>query len=164
MPILQPRAGFLDPNDTKSLKSVWVTSVFFVLASLVFTVRIYTRLRPVFQPSWDDLFICISYICVTVTFVTMMKAAIMTGDRHITFVVPSKFDGAFKLCFISLIFSIWSNVFIKISIAFMLLRIRHTSGWRLGLGTMIVACLLVGFIATLLEFVQCKPISASWTA
>jgi hypothetical protein len=57
----------------------------------------------------------------------------------------------------------YPNVLVKISIAIMLLRIKTTKMWRIGLYTLIGSLILVGAVSTIVDLVMCRPISAFWS-
>ena len=58
--------------------------------------------------------------------------------------------------------SIWGVIFVKISVALMLLRIKQTKTWRIGMAALIGSLVVVGIVATILQILQCRPIQAYW--
>jgi hypothetical protein len=51
---------------------------------------------------------------------------------------------------------------IKISLSFMLLRLRDTRPWRTGLYTLMISQLVVAVTLLLLDLFRCQPIRAAW--
>jgi hypothetical protein len=52
---------------------------------------------------------------------------------------------------------------VKISIAIMLLRIKTTKIWRIGLYFLLGSLVFVGVMSTIIVLVMCRPISAFWS-
>ena len=52
--------------------------------------------------------------------------------------------------------------FVKISMAFTLLRFKTSNGWRLGLYTLIVLLPLTVFSLAIAALFRCRPIEALW--
>jgi hypothetical protein len=86
----------------------------------------------------------------------------ITHAHHIQFIPLPVIEQGLKLGYVVFTLSIWVNLLIKISVALMLLRIKSTFAWRIGLWTLIACCVAVGFAATFTQLYQCRPLRAFW--
>lgn len=91
-----------------------------------------------------------------------MRALVITGGRHIPFQTLAVTEQSIKLGFWLFLFSAYTNLLIKISIASMLLRIKQEFWWRLSLWFLIGLCFTVGISATITQCLQCRPVSSFW--
>jgi hypothetical protein len=87
----------------------------------------------------------------------------LTGGHHIIYLSMDTLTRALRLTyFIGLIIN-YPNILVKISIAIMLLRIKTTKAWRIGLYILLGSLVLVGILSTAVVLVMCRPISAFWS-
>jgi hypothetical protein len=169
------------PDGDGSRLLIIVTGLFLFLALSCYSARLYVRLRVLRFPWWDDwtlLFAAVSFLFVlfrwkrTAKLISngpiqilligewcLLVAATRYGfGRYEFFSHPNTLSR--KLIWSCLELWCWSITFIKISIALMLLRIKHTKPWRIGLGIMIAIQAVAAFLNTLLNTIQCRPMSA----
>lgn len=93
----------------------------------------------------------------------LILAAIPHGyGRHDFFVPPQDRRQAGLLLFASQLPWSWAVALSKISIAFMLLRIKHTTQWKTFLYSMIVIQVLSAISANIVQFSICRPLSSIW--
>jgi hypothetical protein len=86
-----------------------------------------------------------------------------TGGHHIIYIPESKLIRALRLTWIVSLFINLPNVLVKVSIAIMLLRIKTTKTWRIGLYILVASLALVGVLSTIVNLTFCRPISAFWS-
>ena len=90
-------------------------------------------------------------------------AAIPHGyGRHDFYVNPEDRKEAGLLLFASQMPWSWGVGLSKISIAFMLLRIKHTVRWKIFLYTMIIIQIVSAISANIVQFSICRPLSSIW--
>jgi len=82
--------------------------------------------------------------------------------RHTRFVPFPQRLAALRLLFISQVFWYWSITLVKLSVALLLLRLKHTRPWRIFLYSLIVLSLLAVIVQTCFQFLQCQPFSVYW--
>lgn len=82
--------------------------------------------------------------------------------RHSYYVSAEHAKTANYYSFVGQPICIWSLGFAKMSMACMLLRIKHTKTWMYGLYALILLVVLAGVISNIAEFIQCRPLAAMW--
>jgi hypothetical protein len=88
----------------------------------------------------------------------------ITGGHHVLFLSVDTLQKALKIGFITFLFSLWANLFIKISVALMLLRIKSQSfWWRIFLYALIIVSTIIASAFTIVWFLSCRPLEATWT-
>jgi hypothetical protein len=87
----------------------------------------------------------------------------LTGGHHIIYLSADTLTRALRLAYIIGFIVSYPNVLIKISIVIMLLRIKTTKTWRVGLYILLASLILVGIMSTVVNLVMCRPISAFWS-
>jgi hypothetical protein len=94
---------------------------------------------------------------------TVAVLSIQKGfGRHITIDTPSNVTAFTMLIFISEPLWVWSLTFVKISVAFLLLRIKKSTPWKLGMGGAIFYLVASAIIITGLQFTECRPLRMYW--
>jgi hypothetical protein len=83
-------------------------------------------------------------------------------DRSQRFISLSRLQRQIQLCTISEPFWAWGMTFIKISVAFMFLRVQRGTGWRRFLYGLIIFHIFLGLFAVIFQLLQCIPFSAAW--
>jgi hypothetical protein len=90
-------------------------------------------------------------------------AAVKHGiGRHTFHVPPGDMDKAGIFIIFTLVVWCWAVTLVKVSMAMMLLRIQRTKVWQWGLGIVIAIQILAVIANTLVNFIQCHPLSATW--
>jgi hypothetical protein len=95
------------------------------------------------------------------TYAIGSRVIYVTGGKHIYFVTPDDIERGLKMGFFIPLLSFWTNSFIKIGIALVLMRIKKE--WRVGLWLLIGSSVLVAILSTVFQLVTCSPIRAFWT-
>jgi hypothetical protein len=86
-----------------------------------------------------------------------------TGGHHIIYIpIPLIIESVHLIWGVGLIYN-YPNILVKISVAIMLLRVKRTKYWRIGLYSLIFSLVLVGVASTVMCLVMCRPISAFWS-
>jgi hypothetical protein len=94
---------------------------------------------------------------------TFLSASVVYGlGRRSRFVSFTRRRTALELLFISQAFWYWSITFTKLSIAFLLLRVKATFRWRIFLYTTMALLILAAIAQTFFQFLQCRPFSVFW--
>jgi hypothetical protein len=91
-----------------------------------------------------------------------MRVLAISGGHHIQYIPFETIQTGLKLGLFLGICAMYSNLLIKISIALMLLRIKTTIHWKVGLWFLIASCISVGTAYTVTQLIQCRPVSGFW--
>lgn len=166
-----------DVNAAPKLLSI--TGSLYVVVVLLYSVRIYTRFR-CRRVGWDDYLITLALVSPSppLSFVTtsdldqqifalaeyaLLIVAVHYGMGHHNHSVPNQnLIPAEHFLFASSLPWAASIMFIKVSIACMLLRIKHTPPWRICLWAMIMVQILSCLASLFFQLMQCVPLSYMW--
>jgi hypothetical protein len=93
-----------------------------------------------------------------------LSAAVMHGlGRRSRFVSFNRRRRALELLFISQVFWYWSITLVKLSVALILLRVKHAHRrWRVFLYATMTLLIIAAVVQTLFLFLQCRPFSVFW--
>ncbi|KAH8665066.1 hypothetical protein BGZ60DRAFT_432314 [Tricladium varicosporioides] len=149
-----------DVSIAPRLVGVTATLYFFVL--FAYSMRMYTRIRPVLNLGPDDYAITLALICALVEWTILMGSVAHGLGRHNFYVSDAETMEASRLLFISQPPWAWSIAMIKISMAFMLLRIKTSKPWKTFLYSMIGLQIATAVAANCAQFLQCRPLAALW--
>jgi len=133
-----------------------------VLALLVYLLRMFSRVRPTRNLSWDDLFITLGVICGLGNYIVSVMSVPNGYGKHIEFAGPAQIENFSRLAFISEPLWVWSLTFTKISIAFLFLRIRKSPVWKTIMGCTIFYLVASAIVTTALQFTECVPLRMYW--
>jgi hypothetical protein len=155
------------PGSTQNLDSttprvVGVTTTLLTIALITYILRIYSRCRPYLALGWDDFTITLAMVITIVNWACNVKIQIATGGHHIRQITMQGLATSSKLGFISMVLWIWALTMLKISVALMLLRIKQTPRWKIGIGALIAVLIIVGVASTIAQILQCLPVTANW--
>lgn len=90
-------------------------------------------------------------------------ASVLYGlGRRALFVSFARRRTSLRLLFISQVFWFWSLTLIKLSVALLLLRLKHTKRWRIFLISIMCIIVSAAVLQTVFQFVQCRPFSVFW--
>jgi hypothetical protein len=92
-----------------------------------------------------------------------LKINVATGGRHVEYVTLAALRTTLQLSFISLLLWFWSLTFVKVSVCLLLMRIKDTRTWRMGICCLIIFLFVLAVTATICQLLQCNAISDNWT-
>ncbi|KAF5021868.1 hypothetical protein F66182_6095 [Fusarium sp. NRRL 66182] len=157
------------PTDSKQLMFtavIWILAAiatFFVAVKLTSTVIIFRR------PGWDDLVILLSMVSSIIT-TAFIQASIHYGlGRHTSAVLaePDGLDNIIKLNRMKIIgysFNVVAYTLPSVAILILIERLlgKTTNTARMFLRAVVAIQLVLGVMAIILMFVQCRPIKKLW--
>ncbi|PVI08205.1 hypothetical protein DM02DRAFT_501956, partial [Periconia macrospinosa] len=150
------------PDVSNASTLVGITSTLYIVVLLLVGGRLYTRLRPAPHLGWDDYMITVAFI-LAITEWGLLIASIRFGvGRHNYYVPPAAQVTAQKLLLASETLWLPALTFIKVSIACMLLRIKHTRGWVMFLRFMIVFLIAFCIAFGVFMLLICRPLAVVW--
>jgi hypothetical protein len=88
---------------------------------------------------------------------------IATGGRHIQYISMSALLKYAQMGFYALPLWVWAMTCIKVSVSLLFLRIEQARSWKIGIWTFIGVQLIVAITTTILQLLQCRPISDNWS-
>lgn len=145
-----------------SIEAVVPPTIFFLIALCVCTFRIYVRLRYFFL-GWDDWFILVGMMSGIGLYITGMIGAAYGVGTHSYDLPKWELSLNARLSLFREEFYVWSVTGIKLSVAFMLLRIRGDSKlWKRGLTILIIFLTCLAISCSVFDYTQCHPVRAIW--
>ncbi|KAF1808102.1 hypothetical protein P152DRAFT_462912 [Eremomyces bilateralis CBS 781.70] len=151
-----------DPNESRQGVLLGPLTVLLLLSLGFYGLRLYSRIRPKMRVSWDDYSITLSVILAIILFGVTCQSAAYGFGRHAITVTPNHMVGIMLLTYISQLALMWSVTFTKISVAFMLLRIRRSKIWIWGMWGSIVILMGAAIAYTVIISTECIPTSDFW--
>ncbi|KAF2465221.1 uncharacterized protein BDR25DRAFT_91667 [Lindgomyces ingoldianus] len=150
------------PDISSAPKLLGITGGLYIVALLLYGGRMYTRLRPTPRLGWDDYTITAALILALIEWSLFTASVSYGAGRHNYYVPADKQIPAQHLLFSSTVPWAASMMFIKISIACMLLRIKRTRPWIIFLWTMIAIQIASCVASLVFQLVQCRPLAVIW--
>jgi hypothetical protein len=89
----------------------------------------------------------------------LLSVSIITGGRHVEYIAPDTLVTALKISFPDWFIWIWATTFVKLTVVFMLLRIKKTVAWQRGLKTLASSLVVVAIVATITQTLQCGDLA-----
>ncbi|KAF1810948.1 hypothetical protein P152DRAFT_378048, partial [Eremomyces bilateralis CBS 781.70] len=132
------------------------------IALILYICRMVSRSRPTFKLSWDDYLITIAVGFVITNYSITIYSTSLGYGRHIEFLEPADAPLYIKLTWANQIIWSWGVMFIKLSVAAMLLRIQRDILWRVGMGACIVYLIVSAIVTMALQMTECTPIEYYW--
>jgi len=151
------------PGESQLPVTAAVTSVLLSLAIVTYILRIYSRCRNYVNLGWDDLTITIAVLLTISNWANNLVQLIDTGGKHTWYISMPALQRSAKIGFVGLPLWIWSVTLIKISVFLMMLRIKTTKRWKIGVWVCICVALSIAIMWTVAQFLQCRPIEANWS-
>ncbi|KAF1954046.1 hypothetical protein CC80DRAFT_595202 [Byssothecium circinans] len=129
---------------------------------LLITARVWSRIRPSWRLKMDDWAILGGVILAVAQYVILAVSVLYGLGRRARFVSFARRRTSLRLVFISQLLWYWSLTLIKLSVALLLLRIKHTKRWRFFLYSTMLVLILAAVVQTAFQFLQCRPFSIYW--
>ncbi|KAF4993683.1 hypothetical protein FDECE_13345 [Fusarium decemcellulare] len=149
-------------DDSTGARALIIITPFFALGLLLFVLRMYTRITPVYKLNISDYLITIAVIAETITY-SLFAAAVTNGfGRHNYYITPASSIAILKCLFGVMFTGLWVSTFARLSIAFLLLSFSPARAWKM------VLWFIIGFQAVTLvaseifQLLECRPVRAMW--
>lgn len=175
------------PDDDPGLGLAIEFGLLHSIALILYSLRMYSRIRPKMLLWWDDLFLTLAVVsslqqsraacgddllkddpslfqCFSLVSLSFACASLKWGlGRHNYYLDPESTMYATKYLWLSEWPYAWGLVFGKIAITVTLLRILHQSiWWRWVLCSMCVLQVLIAVCMNAFFFSQCTPLAMNW--
>ncbi|CZR60532.1 uncharacterized protein PAC_10428 [Phialocephala subalpina] len=141
---------------------VGLTVPLFTAALATIINRIVFKLRSRVRLGLDDGFIVVGFVLATVDWALLMAATAWYSNSSRPFATVSQAQQTVMLGVISVPIWGFSVGFIKISMAFLLLRFQQNTAWRWFLYALIGVIAVVMIASSIFAIVQCLPLAAVW--
>lgn len=154
------------PPKSETILPLEITTTTILLALALFTygLRIWMRTRTNSSLGWDDLTITLAMVLTVACYFGNVVLTIKTGGLHTWYIPENVFEIVAKLSFIIVVLFVWAATMVKISVCFMLLRIKSQSRpWFIGLWSLIIFLLCMVTAVTVCYMVMCNPIAGNWS-
>ena len=139
----------------------WPT-LFFVIALVLFGMRLQVR-HSRRSLAIDDAFLTLGVLFAIIMFSAYMACLPNGLGRHVGEMQIPQLEHFVKSAFLLAEFYNAGLLALKLSIAFMLMRIKRESRtWRYGLWIMIALVTGIFITGFVINIIQCKPISSLW--
>jgi hypothetical protein len=150
------------PLDSPSVlpKVIGATTILLGLALLTYGLRMYSRVVPYWNLQWDDHVMTCAVAFTIVNWAVNLDIQLITQGRSPTSLAMA--EQLLKLAYISRHMWNWSVTLIKVSVALMMLRIKQTPRWRIGISVLVASLLILGLAQMVALLVQCVPIKQNW--
>lgn len=142
-------------------KVLGITGGLLLLAFILLGGRTYTRLRK-HNLWWDDYTLAAAFVLALLEWSLFLASSRYGVGRHNYYISHDDQIKAQHLLYASTLPWCLSMMFIKISIACMLLRIRHTKPWLIFLWTMIAVQIASALASLIFQLLECIPLAAVW--
>ncbi|KAJ4293371.1 hypothetical protein N0V90_008654 [Kalmusia sp. IMI 367209] len=147
-------------NQAPVLLGVGGSLLFISICLLV--ARLWSRTRPTYRLKLDDWTVFGATILAIIQYF-IIAASVFNGlGRRTRFVPAAQRSSAMRLLFISQLFWYWSMTLVKLSVAILLLRLKHTRPWRFFLYFIMGVTISAAIVQTCFQFLQCRPFSVFW--
>ncbi|RDL40224.1 uncharacterized protein BP5553_00203 [Venustampulla echinocandica] len=152
----------IPPDSNASRMYLVPCGLLLALATGLCTTRIYTRFRPTSHLKQDDYLIGMALI-LSIASYFICAAAASYGWGHPMFRISLKNQTIVLKCMYAS-YIIWAVAvaFVRISVAFSLLRLNINKPWRGVLWTLIAIQVLIAMADIIILLFNCTPVRANW--
>ncbi|KAF2685096.1 hypothetical protein K458DRAFT_300834 [Lentithecium fluviatile CBS 122367] len=148
-------------NSTTAPMLLGLGSALLFISICLLMARMWSRLRP-WRLKLDDWAVLGATLLAVVQHILLGVSVFNGLGRRSRFVPFPQRRASLRLLFISQVFWYWSITFVKLSVALLLLRIKHTKRWRIFLYLIMALSVIAVIIQTCFQFLQCRPFSVYW--
>ncbi|EGU72836.1 hypothetical protein FOXB_16657 [Fusarium oxysporum f. sp. conglutinans Fo5176] len=150
------------PHSSLGPRALGIVTPFLIVGILVFSVRIYTRVTPVYKLDASDYTISVAVI-IEVTIYSLFIASVTSGlGRYSYDVSPEQGVKTLRYVYVVILLSTFVPALARISVGFLLLKFASTKAWRAIIWCTIgiqAACIIS---TEIFQLIQCRPINAHW--
>jgi hypothetical protein len=157
-----PAMQLPSPTETRLPTVVGSLTILLGLALLTYGLRIYSRSYPYSILGWDDHMMSIAVVVTVINYALTIALITASQGKHIEYVSLSTIVYITKIAYFSRFLWVWSVTTIKTSVALMILRIKQSPAWRIGIFCLVATLLVLGIGQTIALLVQCRPIRDNW--
>ncbi|KAI3573670.1 hypothetical protein IWW34DRAFT_810295 [Fusarium oxysporum f. sp. albedinis] len=150
------------PHDSLRPRALAIVTPFLIVAIIVFSVRIYTRVTPVYKLDASDYTISVAVLIEVIVY-SLFVASVASGlGRHSYDVSPEQGVKILRYVYVVILLSTLVPALARISVGCLLLKFASSKAWRVIIWFTIgiqAAC-IIG--TEIFQLIQCRPINAHW--
>ncbi|MCJ1423453.1 hypothetical protein MMC29_001336 [Sticta canariensis] len=140
-----------------------VIGLFMSIAFILVNLRLYVRARILKKLWWDDFFLLLGMLFSITNFGIIVTRVNSGLGRHAYYLSPEQISLDLKLELMATLASVISNMFSKISICLLLIRIFTTKkAWKRALYVIMALIVATKVSSATLTFPRCKPAAKYW--
>ncbi|KAH6691946.1 hypothetical protein EV126DRAFT_444998 [Verticillium dahliae] len=149
-------------HDSLGPRALAIVTPFFVLAILIFSVRIYTRVTPTHKLDASDYTISIAILFEVVIY-SLFAITVASGfGRHSYDVTPEQGVKILRYVYMVVLLTPFVPTLTRISVGCLLLKFARTTTWRAFIWFTICIQAACAIGTEVFQFLQCRPINAHW--
>jgi hypothetical protein len=149
-------------SDSVTPLVIGATTCLLFFALITYGLRIWIRTKSQVALGLDDLAITFATVFTIANYSVNAAIFQVTKGQHTFYIPLPAIEQAAKLSFAVFSVWVWSVCLIKISVCLMLLRIKQSRPWKVGLWAMIASLFSIAIISTICYMAMCNPIQANW--
>ncbi|KAF4417545.1 hypothetical protein F53441_14511 [Fusarium austroafricanum] len=150
------------PHDSLGPRVLAIISPFLIIAIIAFSVRIYTRVTPVYKLDASDYTISVAVLIEVIVY-SLSIASVASGlGRHSYDVSPEQGVKTLRYVFVVIVLANLVPPLARISVGCLLLKFASTKAWRVIIWFTIgiQSAYIMGI--EIFTLIQCRPINANW--
>ncbi|KAK7571463.1 hypothetical protein V3481_018675 [Fusarium oxysporum f. sp. vasinfectum] len=150
------------PHSSLGPRALGIVTPFLIVGILVFSVRIYTRVTPVYKLDASDYTISVAVIIEVIIYSLFITSVTSGLGRYSYDVSPEQGVKTLRYVYVVILLSIFVPALARISVGFLLLKFASTKAWRAIIWCTIgiqAACIIS---TEIFQLIQCRPINAHW--
>ncbi|KAF1817681.1 hypothetical protein P152DRAFT_408517, partial [Eremomyces bilateralis CBS 781.70] len=134
------------------------------VSGIFILLRLYVHIRPAWRIWWDDALVAIAFPIIIGLCVVQVLSYQYGSGTPILFLTKEQIMILRMYLVISTWLWFWTVALTRMSIAFMILRVKKTGPWRIGLYAVIIFQLLFVLGIFLWDVSYCRPVQTLWDA
>jgi hypothetical protein len=158
-----PGVPITDLQLSNARAYVTAVTVLLVLSSSLVAIRVTSRWKSLHSLTLDVFFIVAAALSGLINWAvsTSSMTPILSSDDH--YVPMGDFSRLAPLSVAAELTSTWAVAWIKTSVAFLLMRLQPTPGWRYFCYAMLIIQFATATFTSIMHTTRCVPIEAVWT-
>ncbi|EXM20553.1 hypothetical protein RAB80_010311 [Fusarium oxysporum f. sp. vasinfectum] len=150
------------PHSSLGPRALGIVTPFLIVGILVFTVRIYTRVTPVYKLDASDYTISVAVIIEVIVY-SLFIASVTSGlGRYSYDVSPEQGVKTLRYVYVVILLSTFVPALVRISVGFLLLKFVLSKAWRAIIWCTIGIQAACAISTEIFQLIQCRPINAQW--
>ncbi|KAH8706973.1 hypothetical protein GQ44DRAFT_493994 [Phaeosphaeriaceae sp. PMI808] len=150
------------PNSSNATSGLIGVSFLLATALISYTIRMYSRIRPVFKLAASDYFVTAGLACALITLATQLANIGLGASGYDEYISTAARIKIGKLSFVMGMVSFWASSLSRISIGCMLLSFPISKAWKITLWVLLAIQVVMPIGANIFTLLQCRPVRASW--
>lgn len=136
----------------------------FVIAMIVYSIRIYHRLRSSYRLNAADYTITIAFFAEFICVICSIAAVTRGFGKAYTSLNDPAADVAYigQTTMVVFVLGLWASCFARVSVALLLLQFTDKRAWKITLWSVITLQIAQLIACDIIQVTQCRPLKALW--